>query len=177
MRLIAVWLTLGAIAWAAPARPQEQVEIDRTLQRIYGVVLMASDVRQARLLKLVPPSERGDAGIQTALENRLLVLHELSRVPLTPATDETVAARRKAWEATHQAGTDLPALMTRAGMSDKGLETWLRDDIRIEQYLDQRFGQLPDAQRTTRINDWIRSLRHRAGIAPGAPDTAGTSGT
>jgi hypothetical protein len=175
MRAIAAWLVLGSFA-AAPSAAQQQVEIDRTLQRISGVVLMAADVRQARLLKLVPAGDRGDESIQTALENRLLVLRELSRVPLAPASDEAVAARRKTWEASFPAGTDLPALMTRAGMSDKALEAWLRDEIRIEEYIDQRFGQLREEQRATRTNEWIRALRHRAGLAgamPGAPEASG----
>jgi hypothetical protein len=53
-------------------------EIDRLLVRVNGAVLMQSDIRQARALKLVPDTG-SDEATQRALENRLLMLGEVSR--------------------------------------------------------------------------------------------------
>jgi hypothetical protein len=53
---------------ARAGRPGQGVEIDRTLQRIYGTAIMMSDVREARILKLVPEASAGDEAVQRALE-------------------------------------------------------------------------------------------------------------
>ena len=142
----------------------QQVEVDRTLQRVNGVAIMASDVREARVLKLVGDASASDEAALTALENRLLMLHEVSRVtPAEPGRD-TVAARRKAWAASWPPGTDLAALMARVGTTDQWLDGWFRADLQIAAYLDQRFGAQADAARASRIADWIAEMRKRANL-------------
>jgi hypothetical protein len=52
--------------------------------------------------------------------------------------------------------------MTRAGMTDQALDGWFRDELRINAYINQRFGQVPD--RATRISSWLSDLRRRANL-------------
>ena len=153
--LCAVMLALYA---GTPAVTAGQVVLDRTVQRVYTSTIMSSDVRQAKLLKLVPDVSSDDA-VLTALENRLLMLREAGPGRGEP-DPKAIAERRQVWTASWPAGTDLPALMTRAGMTDQALDGWFRDELRIAQYLDQRFGQLPE--RAGRIATWLQGLRQRA---------------
>lgn len=164
------WLTAWlAVAWLAGASGSAQVEIDKTLQHVYGTAIMASDVRQVRLLRLLPQATESDDAVLTALENRLLILHEVSRQPLAPPTSGAIAARRQTWTASWPPGTDLPALMTRAGMTDQVLDGWFRDDLRIAPFLDQRFGLQQDDARAQRVAVWLADLRRRANLTGRRP--------
>jgi hypothetical protein len=155
--MAAAMLTLAAAATAA----QKPIEIDRTLQRVHGTPIMASDVRQARLLRLVDAAATDDE-ILRALENRLLVLHETARNERIEPKAEAIQARRKEWASAWPAGTDLPALLARAGATDQWLDGWIRDELRIAAYLDQRFGRT--AERAMRIETWLNDLRRRANL-------------
>ena len=164
MRRLMTYLMAGALLLIPAGAGAQQIEIDRTLQRVGNTPIMLSDVREARLLKLVPEAGGNDDAILTALENRLLMLAEATRIPGTEPARDLIAARRQAWRATWPAGTDLPALMVSAGTTDQDLDGWFRDDLRIATYLDQRFGQVVDATRTKRISDWLVELRRRANL-------------
>jgi len=146
---------------AAPV--QKPVEIDRTLQRVYGTAIMASDVRQVRLLRLIGAAAGSDESALTAIENRLLMLRDAVQSGVGEPEATQIAARRKTWTDAWPAGTDLPALMQQCGMTDRGLDGWFRDDLRIEAHLDQRFGA-QGARREERTAAWIRDLRQRANL-------------
>ena len=173
MRLTVAVLVLACVAPEAPVCAlvpvDQQVELDRTLQRVYGTPIMSSDVRQVRLLRLISAGAGSDEAILTALENRLLMLREVARGSIAEPPPVRIAARRDAWAASWPPGTDLPALMARAGMTDQALNGWFRDDLHIEGYLDQRFGQPDDARRAARIADWVRDLRARANLPAKQP--------
>jgi hypothetical protein len=147
----------------APA-PQA-VEIDRTLEHVYTTPIMASDVRQANLLRLLPDAGTSDDRILTAFENRLLLLREVAHQTAPQPSPAAIAARRQAWAASWPAGTDVPALMAKAGMTDQALDGWCRDDLRIAAYLDLRFGVAADQARAARLADWIAELRRRANLS------------
>ena len=164
MRRLMPYLMTGALVSIATGADAQQVEIDRTLQHVGATPIMLSDVREARLLKLVPEAGGTDDAILTALENRLLMLSEANRMPGAEPARDLIAARRQAWRATWPAGTDVPALMVSAGTTDQDLDGWFRDDLRIATYLDQRFGQQVDATRTKRISEWLIELRRRANL-------------
>jgi len=147
-----------------PAPPQA-IEIDRTLQHVYGVAIMASDIRQVKLLRLLPDIEMSDDRILAALENRLLLLREVSRQSTTQPPPAAIAQRRQTWAGAWPAGTDLPGLMAKAGMNDQAVDGWFRDDLRIAAYLDLRFGVTADQARATRLAEWITELRRRANLS------------
>ena len=126
---------------------------------------MTSDVREARILKLVPEASAGDEAVQRALENRLLILHEMTRAqPADPGRD-AIAARRQVWTAA-LAGGHGPA----------GIDDQMRDDQSGARRLvprrppDRRvrrrskFGQPGDPGRDAKIQRWIADLQRNARI-------------
>jgi hypothetical protein len=153
--LVAAMTVIGVSA-------QTPVEIDRTLQRVNGTSIMTSDVRQARLLRLINPPPGSDDAILAALENRLLMLSEAVRAAVAEPAAAQIAARRQSWAASWPSASELAGQIQRAGMSDRALDGWFRDEFRIETYLEQRFP--PDPKRDERIAAWIRDLRTRANL-------------
>lgn len=144
--------------------PVGQVTVDRILVRVNGRVLTQSDVRQARLLKLVDDTS-SDASTQRELENRLLIQAEVARVgAMTPATDSDIAARRAEWEASIGDAGRVPELLQQAGMSDADLQSWLRDDLRVRAYMKRQFGHVAASDLARAKSDWIARLRDRAGL-------------
>ena len=150
---------------AAPVLRAQQVELDRTLERVYDSVVTTSDVRQVRLLKLAEGGADTDAAAQTTIENRLLIKRELSRSTVEEPAADRVAEKREAWRKTWPASTDIPALLARAGMSTQALDGWFRDELKIEAFLAGRFPQIADPKRAERINSWINDLRRRANLS------------
>jgi hypothetical protein len=136
-----------------------QGALDRIVVHVNGAPILLSDIRQARLLKLVPGES--DAAIQRALENRLLMLAEASR-GRTPGPGPDVGVRRRQWETL--LGGPVTERLARAGMSAAALDDWLRNDLRIEAYIEERFGALPAADREQAVQRWIAGLRTRADI-------------
>jgi hypothetical protein len=121
---------------ALPGAANAQVLLDNILVRVNGEIITRSDVEQARALKLIPSTDA--QVIRTELENRHLILAEAARYPPPEPSADAIAAERRRWQA--QVGdVDVPALLTRYGMSETSLAAWLRDDLRIRAYLDRQF--------------------------------------
>jgi hypothetical protein len=59
--------------------------------------------------------------------------------------------------------------MAKAGMNDQAIDGWFRDDLRINAYLDVRFGLQPDDGRAKRVADWLAELRRRANLSDRRP--------
>lgn len=152
-----------ALIFSSALAAQNAVEIDKTVRRVYETAIMASDVRQVRLLRLPGAVANSDDEALLILENRLLMLREAARGEVSGPTSDQIAARRKAWESSLSPGTDLQALLRRAGMGDRALDGWFRDDLRIETHILQRFGDV-DPRRDERVAAWIQTLRQRANL-------------
>ena len=159
--MIGVAVLVSAKVVRAHAQQARTTELDSTLQRVYGAAIRSSDVREARLLKLVPGGD--DAAVQRALENRLLILHEMTRSPAADPGRDAIVARRQNWSSSWPAGTDLPALMAKCGTTDQALETWFRGELQIASFLTQKFGQ-GDLSGDPKFNEWIADLRRRANL-------------
>jgi hypothetical protein len=143
--------------------PAAQIELDRILGEVNSRIITETDVRHARALQLVDDVS-SEASVRRALEERILVLGEITRSAPVVVTEADLAARRTAWE-TRVGGADhARALLAGAGMSDATLQTWLRDDARIQAYLKRQFGVVPDADRSRATSDWLLRLRQRAGL-------------
>ena len=131
-----------------PVATHAQAELDRIVSRVNSRIITQSDVRQARMLQLVEDTS-SDEATRRALENRILILGDLSRAPsLQPTTGEYLTARHKQWEARVGGRSRGSALLGEAGMTEKGLDAWLSDDLRIHAYLQRQFGALPEADRS-----------------------------
>ncbi len=129
----------GGFVSVVPLRAQEVV-LDRLRAVVNGEVVTELDLRAARRLRLVPSAASMDEdALLTSLIERRLILAEVARyAPAEPGADQ-LAAHRREWVATLPAGASLPNLHVGVGMRDAALTAWLRDDLRIAAYLDQRF--------------------------------------
>ena len=118
----------------------QEVVLDRMLAVVNGEVVTALDVRAARRLRLLPSvTSMDDEAVLTQLIERRLILAEVARyAPAEPAADQ-IEMHRRGWSATLPAGTDIDKALVSAGMRGPALTAWLRDDLRIAVYLDQRF--------------------------------------
>jgi hypothetical protein len=149
--------SMGGASLAAP-----QAELDRIVARVNNRIITQSDVRRARTLRLVSDVTSDNATLRE-LENRMLMLAEVARSPApAPTTDEALARRRAEWEAA--LGGQAAGLLAGSSMTEKALQMWFRDDVRIESHLERQFGGIPEAERRREVADWIHRLRQRAGL-------------
>jgi hypothetical protein len=146
-------------AAAAPGRGDDL--LDRVLATVEGRVITLSDVRTAVRFGLVAPGASGDA-MTASLErliDRLVILSEVERYappePDPAAIREGVAAIRARFES--DAAAD--AAMRAAGLDEAALTGWARNDLRIAQYLRERFADAADPSEED-VEGYIR--RHEA---------------
>lgn len=133
-------VALIAPALAQAPGPAPATLIERTLAIVGSAIVTQSDVTLARTLGLIDSTAAAspDAAL-TALVDRWLMLHEVARFapaePASAAVDAQLAAVRG------RAGDDaaLARALAASGREASFLTTWVRDDLRIAAYLQQRF--------------------------------------
>ena len=114
--------------------------IDRVLAVVEGQVIMLSDVRAFLDLRLIEPPDAADpTPVLTALIERQLILYEAARYLVeAPPSDEVDA--RLADVVGRVGGTEaFGERLLIAGFTVDDLRQVLRDNLRIERYLAQRF--------------------------------------
>lgn len=160
MRGRAAALIVVALSLTCLARPHAQI-IDRVLASVGGRIVTASDVRAARELGLV--SLRGrpvddPRAILERLVNRLLVLDEVERYAPPEPRDADVQRRYDAVRARFASDDAFESALRLTGMDDASLRQWVRNDLRIRAYVDQRFAGVvqpgPDE-----LEQYIREVR------------------
>lgn len=141
--LTALLTSLAAMPVIAQARldaPAAEVLLERTLVIVGGAVVTQSDVTLARTLGLLDGATPAspDATL-AALVDRWLMLHEVAR--FAPAEPSAVAIEARLTAIRARAGDDaaLTRVLTASGREPSYLATWVRDDLRIAAYLEQRF--------------------------------------
>ena len=138
--------------------------LDRILAVVDGAPITQSDVTAAMQLGLVQP-RAGEpfAGAIDALVERELMLEEVDRyAPPDPAEADI---SRRYDEIRTRAGTRFDSILAASGLTEDQLRREVRNDLRIEAYLQQRFGtSQPSDERATMIRDWLAGLRRRANI-------------
>jgi len=131
--------TLAAVLVLSAASASAEI-IDRILAVVNGALIMQSDVKMAVRLGLAPQSTASDAVAVPldALIERRLVLEEVDRyAPPDPA--QTDVDRRLA-DVRARAGSAFDSVLRDSGISVDQLRRQIRDDLRIDAYLLQRFG-------------------------------------
>lgn len=157
--IVVVLHGLGAQAAVAPA--QAPATLDRIIAVVNGDLVTQSDVRAARLLRLVP--DGSDADIAIALIERRLIVAELRRFQIPAIDADALAARREQWRSS-LGDVDVDALLASAGVAQWFVDRWLSDDVRYERYVAQRFATLAADRRGDAVRAWIDGLRARAQI-------------
>jgi len=116
--------------------------IDRILAVVDGAIIMQSDVTMAVRLGLVPGSAAADplAAPLDALIERRLMLEEVDRYAPPDPPDADVD--RRLADIRTRAGAGFDSILTDSGISVDQLRRHVRDDLRVESYLQQRFGTM-----------------------------------
>jgi hypothetical protein len=136
MRLLAT-LTI-VIAAAMPSLAQDQI-IDRVLATVDGHIITLSDVRAVRALGLVrvPDGNTSARPILDALVDRVLVLEEVDRYQPPEPDPASIEREAAAIRASHASSYD--ATLVNAGLDESFVRQWVRNTLRIDGYLAQRF--------------------------------------
>lgn len=149
--------------------------IDRVLAVAAGEVITLSDVRAARDFGLVDVSSTTDlvGAVLSRLIERALMLDEVDRYsPPEPPPDaiELALVSARARFATRNA---FDAALAGGGLDERRLRALLRQNLRLQAYLGQRFAADSPERRQSMIDDWVAGLRRRADImdlySPRAP--------
>ena len=138
MWLCAIATMMASICTA----PGEQPElIERTLALVGGQPITLSDARASIALGLIELPNGADpiAGATTQLVDRELVLREVQRYA-PPAPEETVVNNRlDDIRKRFPTPGALAQLLQAHGFTEARLRAWVRDDLRTQAYLAQRF--------------------------------------
>jgi hypothetical protein len=142
-------------AWTAVGSGQQL--LDRVVARVGQAAITQTDVEAAVAFGIVDP--QGDPVKQ--MIDRRLMLAEVNRFP-PPEPDmraiQDLMARMKA-----NAGPQVSAVMKRTGVDDKRLSELARETLRIQSYIQQRFGTT--ARAADQMTRWLSDLRARGDVA------------
>jgi hypothetical protein len=167
-RTVRAWSTAliivaGVLALASPARAEV---IDRVLGVAAGELITLSDVRGAIALGLIDADGAADPvrGALSRLIERALMIDEVNRYappePLAGAVDARVAALRSRFP--DDAAFD--EAMRRSGFDTRRFRDAVRENLRIQAYLTQRFATDSVERGQAAVTDWIAGLRRRAEV-------------
>jgi parvulin-like peptidyl-prolyl isomerase len=131
--LLASWFLVPASGF--------QEVLDRTLAIVGGQPVTLSDARAAMVLGLIEPEKAADPipGIALKLVDRELILREVQRYAAAPPSESAVDARLAAIAARFADAAAMTRALDASGLSAARLRAWVRDDLKTEAYLTQRF--------------------------------------
>jgi hypothetical protein len=129
-------MQVAAILVLTVALAQPQL-LDRTVALVGGQAITLSDVRAAMALGLVDDRQATEAETIARLVDRELILREVQRYAPPPPEASAVEARLD--DIRQRAATPLNAVFEKFGFTETRLRAWVRDDLRTEAYLAQRF--------------------------------------
>ena len=137
--------------------------LDRVVARVGGTAITQTDVDAAVGLGIVEAPSTQDPAARRQVIDRQLLLAEVSRFPPTEPSETAVAelvAKMKS-----RAGGNYDALLRRTGLDEQRVRDLARDTLRIEAYVDQRFGtaQTPERRRDM-VALWLEDLRMRGDV-------------
>ncbi len=142
--------------------------IDRIMAVVSGQPIMLSDVNAALQFGLiVPPSATKDplAYALDRLIERDLILAEVERFQPPEPDPIEVTIRVDALEQRAGSAAALDKALSVTGSSRDRLRQYIRNDLRITTYFNQRFGATTaPAERDATIAAWITELRRRADV-------------
>jgi hypothetical protein len=141
MRRTFLILVVSLLLAAVPLPGASAEVIDRVMAVVSGRLILLSDVTAARDLGLVSAGSQPDVlgTVLDGLIDRSLMLTEVERfVPPEPAAD-AVEARLQAVRARFASPEAYRAALARSGIDEARLAEIIRQDLRIQAYLDLRF--------------------------------------
>lgn len=136
-----------ASAQSSPASTQSSGVIDRILAVVSGGLILQSDVYAAVQLGLVAVAAEGDrvqGGLDRLIERRLMLIEVDRYGPPEPSGAEIDAGVAEI-DKRIGSGEQLGAILRESGFTVDQLRLFVRDDLRIRAYLQQRFGSAASA--------------------------------
>jgi hypothetical protein len=136
----------GAFVLGLRPVPAAAQMLDRVLAVVDGQILTLSDVRAALKFGIVPAEVTEDP-IQAALRrliDRRLMLAEIERYAPPEPTPGAVDAALTAVQARFEDSPAFEAALSQTATTREELSRHLRDSLRIEAYLQQRFFSIPE---------------------------------
>ena len=120
---------------------RNQELLDRTLALVGGQPITLSDAKTVIALGLVEPDRTADPipGVALQLVDRELILREVQRYAPAPPSDSAVDARLDEIRRRFADAAALTGVLDQFGFSEARLRAWVRDDLRTQSYLAQRF--------------------------------------
>jgi hypothetical protein len=164
MKRAAAILVLASIACAGAVHAQV---IDRLMAVVSGRTITLSDVNAALLFHLVdPPAATADPAAYTAerLVERTLILTEVERFQPPEPDPIEITIRVDALERGAGSTAAFDRLLAVTGMTRDQLRRYIRDELRIATYLNQRFGATDTPERQAAVKAWASELRKRADV-------------
>lgn len=115
--------------------------LDRTLALVGGQAITLGDARAALALGLIDLPAGADpiATVTLRLVDRELVLREVQRYAPPAPSESEIDARLEETRARMKGAAALAQALRTHGLSESRLRAWLRDDLRAQAYLAQRF--------------------------------------
>jgi hypothetical protein len=121
----------------ALALAQQPELLDRTVALVGGQAITLSDVRAAMALGLVDDGKGSVSEVTARLVDRELILREVQRY--APAPPEASAVEARLEQIRRHVAAPLGPVLDAFGFTDARLRAWVRDDLRTQAYLVQRF--------------------------------------
>ena len=113
-----------------------QTLLDRVVARVNGTTVLLSDVRAAVAVGLVEGPAESDAAVEQMVQRALLV-EEVNRFPPPEPTGEAIDAELARMRTRAGSFDDVER---RTGLTADHVRLLARDRLRIQSYIDQRFG-------------------------------------
>ena len=139
--------------------------IDRIMAVVAGQTITLSDVNAALAFGLVDPPPAGADRIKVALDrliDRKLMLAEVDRYqPPEPAPD-AIAGRVAGLR--QKLGPSFDRELKATGLSEDALRREIRDNMRLQIYMNQRFGGTEGDARARLAAEWVDGLRRHTPI-------------
>lgn len=163
---VLVVLTTGILPVPGSRFPAHDQEVfDRTVALVAGQAITLSDVRAAIDLGLIEGGTSNVAEMTARLVDRELILREVQRYAPPAPPDSAVEARLAEITKRFASPVALMQVLETHGFPEHRLRAWLRDDLRTEGYLAQRFASAGTPERRRElVIDWLSDLRRRTDV-------------
>ena len=126
-----------ALLFVAGLAAAAQTLLDRVVARVNGTVILLSDVRAAAMFGLIDAPPDSEDAVEQMVQRALLV-EEVNRFPPPEPTADAVNAELARLR--QRAGTSLEEVERATGLTAANVRLLARDRLRIQGYIDQRFG-------------------------------------
>ncbi|MGE0705317.1 MAG: hypothetical protein AB7F99_01055 [Vicinamibacterales bacterium] len=138
MRSALLRTVLAVLVVAATMTSVSAEVIERLLATASGQLIMASDVAAVRRFGLAPPTDT-DRQVVEQLVNRALILSEVDRYAPPEPPEEVIAAGLARVRGRFASEEAFQTALRELGLDEGVIRGRIRQDMRIEAYLSQRF--------------------------------------